>query len=194
MTQTVMVALPDGGIYSDVSFTFYATQRPEILTGRVLVRPGEMVLEVDPTPVSDAYLVRGELSEGHFSGWNELGSDPVGVEAAWAGIGQRFVGLWIEEGVEYLFTFTLPEKPRHSSPKMKGNGPSKELHDLMKRMKKLDAKIAHKKKVQPRGTPSNGVQVPANTSRLTVGQRLLLRLKEKEKGNKRKRVVVVYRP
>jgi len=79
----------------------------EEATATVLLRDREMVIDIG---APSRYLVRGKRVGDYFAGANELeGTKPPSVKARWALLGDVCVGIWIEEGVEYLFSFMLPQ-------------------------------------------------------------------------------------
>jgi hypothetical protein len=74
----------------------------------VVVRNGEMVLEVVRGD-DDHYLLVGRLAGGYYTAVES--TPPEGVEpvrAKWAVLGESCVGIWVEDGEELLFSFTLP--------------------------------------------------------------------------------------
>jgi hypothetical protein len=71
----------------------------------------EMVLSISrqPSPEPVTFLVHGKKVEHFFAGVDSLKNPiPVKVIARWALIGDEYIGRWIEDGVEYLFSFRLP--------------------------------------------------------------------------------------
>lgn len=63
-----------------------------------------MVLEIP-----GQYLVCGKKQDYFFAGTDSLEHEvDVDVKARWALLGDIYVGIWIEDGVEYLFSFRLP--------------------------------------------------------------------------------------
>ena len=97
--------------YNNVIFKFVcAIDDPVDLPGIVLVRDAEMVLEVvepdDPRP----YVVVGKAREGFFEGKHQGLPGDVAVRAKWVRLDDRYIGTWIQDGVESLFTFMVPEE------------------------------------------------------------------------------------
>lgn len=75
----------------------------------VLVREGEMVIEIAATDDNEHYLVVGALQGRHWRGTNRSAlPDAPAVQARWAELGDDFVGIWREDGREYLFAFDRP--------------------------------------------------------------------------------------
>jgi hypothetical protein len=182
-------------IYRDVPFRFYSTAYVEPLNGSVLVRPAEMVLEINGTPLSEPYLVQGGLIDGYYTGENRLGHGCTPVEAAWALTGGRFVGFWVEDGEEYLFTFQLTKKEARPGRRIIRSGASEQSRELMQRMEAIEKRKAKQRAERP--TESRKRPVPGGKTSprsLTAGQRLLKRLEEAEKSGKPKRIVVRYVP
>ncbi len=64
-----------------------------------------MVIEVEDSPDHGEYHIVGAFKDGYWSGLNtsrKRGAPQV--TAAWAQLGARGVGVWTEDGFEYLFT------------------------------------------------------------------------------------------
>lgn len=78
------------------------------LPGTVLVRPSEMVLEVE-YPGELPYIIRGKArSGGFFSGRHEGRPEDVHVEAKWILLDSIYIGTWVEDGSDFVFTLRLP--------------------------------------------------------------------------------------
>jgi hypothetical protein len=94
--------------YSDVQFEFLsAVDGLESERGVVIVRDGEMVLEVE-CPGDRPYSIRGTLSHDFFAGWHEDRTGDVAVVAKWIRLDNIYIGTWTEAGKDYLFKFRLP--------------------------------------------------------------------------------------
>jgi hypothetical protein len=94
--------------YTDVQFEFLsALEGLELERGVVIVRDGEMVLEVE-CPGDRRYSIRGTLRRDFFVGRHEdqLGDTPV--DAKWIRLDDIYIGTWIEGGNDYMFRFHLP--------------------------------------------------------------------------------------
>jgi hypothetical protein len=91
------------------SFDFLsATAKPECLGGTVIVRDAEMVLEIE-YPGEDPYNIVGRRQGSCYRGRHVASPGDIEVEASWAEVGNgNYVGLWIEDGSEWLFQFHLP--------------------------------------------------------------------------------------
>ena|SRR6266851_3121308 len=90
----------------DVRFHFLGAVGDSKLTGTVVVRDGEMVLDIPGG--NGPYLIAGK-SHGHWhAGTSSVRGKSNRVEAKWADVGGKYVGVWVEAGYEYLFSFELP--------------------------------------------------------------------------------------
>ena len=89
--------------HENVWFHFLGNEEDSLLPGKVIVRTGSMVLEVreGATP----YLVVGSLHKHWFEGKNTAAGNQV--DAKWAEVDGTYVGVWVEETYEYLFSFEL---------------------------------------------------------------------------------------
>ena len=75
----------------------------------MLLRQGEMVIDIQDQPSAGPYLVNGKKVEYFFAGTDSHRREvQVNVVARWALLGDVYVGIWIEEGEEYLFSFRIP--------------------------------------------------------------------------------------
>jgi hypothetical protein len=93
-----------------VSIQFFPPDDPPYtIRAQVIRREGEMVMSVPTQPSSGPYLVRGLKNKNlFFAGLDTLKHEQrVHVIARWALLGDVYVGIWIEYGVEYLFSFRL---------------------------------------------------------------------------------------
>jgi hypothetical protein len=79
--------------------------------GTVVVRPSEMVLEIEDDR-GGTYLLRGRLTGGTY---NAIESNaPTGarpVRARWTRLGPYYVGIWLEQDADNLFRFRLSPNP-----------------------------------------------------------------------------------
>src|SRR5437868_5158709 len=92
--------------HEGVRFHFLGAKEDSELVGTVLLRDGEMVLDIPSS--NGPYLLHGK-SHGHrFEGTTIVPGKSNPVEARWADVGRMYVGIWIEEGYDYLFSFELP--------------------------------------------------------------------------------------
>jgi hypothetical protein len=68
-----------------------------------------MVISIPAQHSSAPYLVRGKKVEHFFAGVDSLEhEEPVDVVARWTRLGDIYVGIWIENRAEYLFSFRVP--------------------------------------------------------------------------------------
>jgi hypothetical protein len=94
------------GRYDGVIFHFVGgDEEDEELTGTVILRDGEMILDIPGG--WGPYLIIGKLHGSRFQGPSTARGRSKRVEAAWADLGERYVGWWIEDGLKYLFSFEL---------------------------------------------------------------------------------------
>lgn len=96
--------------YTNVSILFLAPGEDALgVQAQVIERQGEMVISIPDQECSGPYLVRGKRVEHFFAGVDSLKhEEPVDVVARWTLLGDVYAGIWIEEGVEYLFSFRVP--------------------------------------------------------------------------------------
>jgi hypothetical protein len=91
--------------HEHVDFHFLGKDEDSNLSGTVIIRDCKMVLEI---PGGDGpYLLVGEASQHWFEGQNSAHDRQYDVTASWANVGERYVGIWVEDGWEYLFSFRL---------------------------------------------------------------------------------------
>lgn len=84
------------------------------LPAEVILRTNEMVLDIPHhRDWNGPYLILGSLVGSFYAGQDELAHEyKVDVVARWAKLGDVFVGIWIEDGHEFLFSFRLPKGKR----------------------------------------------------------------------------------
>jgi hypothetical protein len=93
--------------YPTVSFEFVsADDASSIQRGVVIVRDMEMVLEIE-CPGDRPYLIRGKACEGFYEGVHEGLAGDIPVHAKWTRLDDLWIGTWLEDGFDYLFTFRL---------------------------------------------------------------------------------------
>ena len=94
--------------YTDVQFEVVSLGGvPWSYRGTVIVRDGEMLLEVE-VPDERPYVIRGKASGDFFQGRHEGLPDDPPVQAKWIRLDDIYIGTWLEEGIDYLFKFSLP--------------------------------------------------------------------------------------
>lgn len=91
--------------HENVLFHFLGADEDSHLPGTVIVREAEMVLDIPGG--YGPYLIVGKLQKTWFAGANSLHGREYDVDARWANVGDAFVGLWVEGGYDYLFSFSL---------------------------------------------------------------------------------------
>ena len=104
--------------YQRVVFQWFGPDEYTELTGQVLTRTGqagpEMVLDIEGPDDDGPYLIIGRVFAGktYFAGINSARNRRKEVAASWASVGTEFVGRWVEERIEYLFSFAVPNEER----------------------------------------------------------------------------------
>ncbi len=93
-------------IYNNVTFHFLhpkPEENDDFQPGKVIVRPGEMVLIIPGG--CGPYEITGRLNKSWFDGKNaDEGNE---VDAYWSDVGVGWVGIWREVDHQYLFSFVL---------------------------------------------------------------------------------------
>jgi hypothetical protein len=84
----------------------HATYGLNVLQGFVLCREDEMILDIEE-PNNGRWNIRGKAKNGFFEGRHEGPSDDVQARAKWILLDDMYVGIWIEQGQEYLFKIRL---------------------------------------------------------------------------------------
>ena len=101
-----MSAKPAAPQPGKVLFHFLGFNEDSHLPGTVLLRDGVMVLDIPGG--CGPYLIKGKTRGHAFEGTNENSNrGKARVEAKWADVGGIYVGRWIEDDYEYLFSFEL---------------------------------------------------------------------------------------
>jgi len=83
---------------------------PEAEEATVLLRDGEMVIDMQEPDGVTKYLIVGKPKGYYFQGVNSAGPRMPKVRVSWVKLGKVFVGQWLEDGQEYLFSFELKAK------------------------------------------------------------------------------------
>jgi hypothetical protein len=87
-----------------VNFHFANENEVTDLPGTLLVRPGQMVLDI-PGGYGPYHIV-GNAVGNHFEGTSDVKGLSEHTTARWADVGYGlFVGVWIEDNEEFLFSF-----------------------------------------------------------------------------------------
>jgi hypothetical protein len=92
--------------YNEVLFQFLSMDDVGELRGTIVVRDNQMVIDVAVNG-RPTFVIVGSDQEGFYEGDNSTRGAPR-VHARWARFGPVFAGRWVEDGVEYLFSFRLP--------------------------------------------------------------------------------------
>jgi hypothetical protein len=66
-----------------------------------------MVIDIQDPDGMTVYLIVGKPSRHLFKGHNSAGGSMLEVIATWTILAQTYVGVWVEDGYEYLFSFEL---------------------------------------------------------------------------------------
>ena len=94
--------------YSNVEMSFVSMDDALTESATVISRAGEMVIEIsDGQRIS--YLVIGKLRGQSYFGTNSAFGDVPRVKASWTQLSGKYIGRWIEDEEEYLFSFTLSD-------------------------------------------------------------------------------------
>ena len=101
--------VPNPRRFDSVRFHFMSADEDDELVGSVLIRDSEMVLDI-PRGGATPYLIVGQRTMTYYKGGNTQGSGFNAVQARWASVGDLYIGEWVEEGEDYLFSFPLPER------------------------------------------------------------------------------------
>ena len=91
--------------FKDVWFSFVcAVDDPSKVPGEVVVRPGEMALDVDAFAYPTPYTITGKWQNGYYAG--KAHERPV--SAKWIELDGRFIGSWVEEGIDTYLPSVCP--------------------------------------------------------------------------------------
>lgn len=93
--------------YEEIGFHFLSALEDTTLTGSVLIREHEMVLDIRDPRGASTYLIVGKSLGTYFKGVNSDHASAIQIEASWADLGGLYVGLWVENGEEFMFSFGL---------------------------------------------------------------------------------------
>ncbi len=93
----------------DVPFRFLSDDEDSELVGSVYIVSFSMTLDINDPSGEQPYFIVGTTTEGrYFHGADGPGKRGHKVEARWAFVGyDRYVGLWLENEHEYLFSFDV---------------------------------------------------------------------------------------
>lgn len=91
--------------FDRVDFHFLGNKEDVILPGTVLFNGRRMVLEI--AGGDGPYHLVGKSQRHAFAAANDHPDRRAEVQAQWCNVGNCYVGIWVEEGNEYLFSFEL---------------------------------------------------------------------------------------
>jgi hypothetical protein len=80
---------------------------PEAEEATVILRDDQMVIDMQEPDGVTKYLIVGKPVGYYFQGVNSAGPRMPKVRVVWVKLGKVFVGQWLEDGQEYLFSFEL---------------------------------------------------------------------------------------
>jgi hypothetical protein len=102
---------PVSKLHKNISIQFLSVDDdPFEVRAEVGIKKEKMVISISEDQPGGPYLVEGELRNKYFfAGVDSYKHEiQVDVKARWALLGDTYVGIWIENGQEYLFMFRLP--------------------------------------------------------------------------------------
>jgi hypothetical protein len=100
--------MPTNTRITDVPFRFLSDDEDSELVGIVNIGSHSMTLDINDPTGEQPYFIVGRTESSYFQGSDGPGKRGHRVEARWAFIGSdRYVGLWLENEHEYLFSFDL---------------------------------------------------------------------------------------
>ena len=67
----------------------------------------EMVLDIPDYDGTPFYVVKGIRRGHHYCGAHSVFGDETRITATWTALDDRYVGVWVENGREWFFTFSL---------------------------------------------------------------------------------------
>lgn len=96
--------------FEGVEFQFVNLDEAIAGTGTVLLRGDEMIIDIqDSADNVTVYLIVGKPNKHFYEGANTAGQLMPKVRAKWTNFGRMYIGSWLEEGHDYLFSFELPK-------------------------------------------------------------------------------------
>ena len=70
-------------------------------------RGDEMVLDTPDYDGTPFYVAKGIRRGHHYRGAHSVFGDETRITATWTALDDRYVGVWVENGREWFFTFSL---------------------------------------------------------------------------------------
>jgi hypothetical protein len=96
--------------FENIEIQFVNLNDASSVRATVLLRGAEMVIDIqNPDDHITDYLIIGKPTDYYFKGRNSATGDVPKVLAMWTKLGQSYVGEWIEDGEEFLFSFELKD-------------------------------------------------------------------------------------
>lgn len=93
--------------FEKIEIQFLSLDSAESEVATVLLRGEEMVIDILAADGTTDYLIVGKPVKYFLQGVNSAGVGAPKVRARWALLGRVYVGEWVEDGQEYLFSFEL---------------------------------------------------------------------------------------
>jgi len=106
MKSKSLLAIPKK--FENIDFHFLSSNHESTLKGTVLLRNSNMILDLTDPVEGKTYLIIGESYGHYFKGANSSRNAPMKAEAKWSDLNGIYVGLWVEDGYDYYFSFRLP--------------------------------------------------------------------------------------
>lgn len=93
--------------FENIEFRVLSDAGASYLKGVVIIDGDQMALEIRH-PKGHPYTFRAVGLNGTYSARESNPPDVEPVRAAWTKLGREYVGTWLEQGYDGLFSFTLP--------------------------------------------------------------------------------------
>ena len=95
--------------YEEVEFQIMNIDEVYVFNGALLIRSDEIVIDIEGSDGGTIYLIVGKPQKHFFEGANTAGPLMPKVRARWTNLGRVYVGYWIEDGHDYVFSFEMPK-------------------------------------------------------------------------------------
>ena len=93
--------------HKTIEFYFQPTASEDPYKGTVLLREKEMVIDIPIQDDEGPYLIVGKFNGRFYEGKNSAHDAHSDVYAKWGDFGDIYIGQWIEDSDEYLFSFKI---------------------------------------------------------------------------------------